>query len=584
MRFKTFKPTLISLTLSLLVATQAFAESNWVEEFLQRYQGSANFAAPDTANRSKEDAPDPGRSGLPQLASTPDVSLTINDIVSLMLAKNLNIQTDRFAPRSAYLQSLAFWQALMPSLSFSFNEGRNTSPSTSQINGASVSSLSTLTHTFTAGFSQLLQPGTNVSVNFSMIRTSSNNQLATYNPLYSGRVTYTVVQQLLQNRGKLVNTRLIQEGLNNEKISEAGFQLQLTTLISQAEKAYWALVFTNQNLAVNRRSLDEALVELEQDKTKVEIGTLAPSDVVQTNASVAARRQALANATFNQNQAEDQVKKLITDQTDPGMFLVRLRPLDMPQRAAQIPSLDDAVKIALENRPEIRQAMLDMKNKDIEVQYYKNQRKPLLAVTGSYTQNGIGGNQLIRSGLGASATQIRPGGLTDALSQLYGLTYNGYSAGVSFVMPLNNKAVDANYGYAQNQQRLSASNLNTVEAQIALDVRNALTAVQQYQAQIENAQATLDLAQQQLQNESTKLELGTSQLRFVLEDQITVASDETALLQSVVGFADALVDLDQAMGMTLSKNNIDLDKAFEQTGETAPTSPLHDSVLGFLKR
>src|SRR5262249_30033069 len=154
--------------------------------------------------------------------------------------------------------------------------------------------------------------------------------------------------------------------------------------------------------------------------------------------------------------------------------------------------------------------------------YYNNQRKPLLAVTGSYTQNGIGGNQLIRSGLGGSATQIRPGGLTDALSQLYGFNYNGYSAGVTFVMPLDNKAVDANYAYAQNQQRLSESNLHTVEAQIALDVRNALTAVQQYQAQLENAQATLDLAQQQLQNETEKLELGTSQLRFVLQDQVTV--------------------------------------------------------------
>jgi outer membrane protein TolC len=461
----------------------------------------------------------------------------------------------------------------MPSLSVSFTEGRNTFPSPSQINGANLTSLSTLTHTFTAGFSQVLTPGTNVGVAFSMARSSSNNQLSTYNPSYTGRVTYTVVQPLLQNFGKSINTRSIAEGLNSQKSSEAAFEIQLSSLIAQAEKAYWNLVFAAQNVSVNRGSLDEALLELEQDKAKVEIGLEAKSDVVQTNTSVAARRQALVTATYAQTQAEDQVKKLISSDTDPGMFRIKLRTLDLPQRTAQIPSLEEAVRIALENRPEMRQALLDMQNKDIDIEYYSNQRKPLLSLTGTYTQNSIGGDQILRGGLGGAASGVKPGGLSDALSQLFGFNYNGYSAGVSFVMPLNNKAVNANYEYAQNQKRMSEANMKATEAQIALDVRNALTEVAQYRDQIENAQATLDLAQQQLENEKTKLELGTSQIRFVLEDQISVATDQTALLQSAVGFANALVDLDQAMGLTLSKNNVQLDQAIK-SGGVEPTSPV----------
>jgi outer membrane protein TolC len=259
------------------------------------------------------------------------------------------------------------------------------------------------------------------------------------------------------------------------------------------------------------------------------------------------------------------------------MFRIKLKTLDLPQRTAQVPTLEEAVKIALENRPEIRQAVLDMQNKDIDIQYYGNQRKPLLSLTGTYTQNSIGGNQIIRGALGGAAAEVKPGGLSDALSQLFGLNYNGYSAGFSFVMPLENKAVNANYEYAQNQKHMSEANLKATEAQIALDVRNALTEVAQYQAQIENSQATLDLAEQQLENEKTKLDLGTSQIRFVLEDQITVATDQTALLQSTVGFASALVDLDQAMGLTLSKNNIHLADAFK-AGGVEPTSPLRNGT------
>src|ERR1041385_5185781 len=118
MRFRTFKPLFISLTLSLLISTQAFSESNWVDEFLHRYQVSVNSPSTEAASSSNEPARDAGASGVPQLPPPPDVSVSINDIVTLMIAKNLNIQTNRFAPRSAYLQALAFWQALMPSLLF----------------------------------------------------------------------------------------------------------------------------------------------------------------------------------------------------------------------------------------------------------------------------------------------------------------------------------------------------------------------------------------------------------------------------------------------------------------------------------
>ena len=153
-----------------------------------------------------------------------------------------------------------------------------------------------------------------------------------------------------------------------------------------------------------------------------------------------------------------------------------------------------------------------------------------------------------------------PGGIVDAFQQIFGYNYTGYSIGFSLVIPLSNKAAEADHQRALNEQRLSQSKLEVTEQQIALEVRNALTQVEMNRARIETAQATRALAQQKLEAEQTKFSLGTSTLRFVLEEQRNVAQAETNELQSVVNFTKSLVDMDKAMGMTLRQNNIEVDK------------------------
>jgi outer membrane protein TolC len=301
---------------------------------------------------------------------------------------------------------------------------------------------------------------------------------------------------------------------------------------------------------------------------KVEIGTLAPIDVVQTQSEVASRREQMVVSTYTVTQTEDQIKKLTSSDKDPSMFLIKLRAQESPRRpeGVQIPSLEEAVKTALENRPEMRQAELDLKNKDLDVEYTKNQKLPAFDVTAGYNQNGTGGTRTERVGaLGASqVTRIVPGGVGSALTQLFGYNYTGYSMGFSFVLPLSNKAQEADYERALNEHRLSESKMSVAAQAIALEVRNALTQVEMNRARIETAQTTRELAEQRLDAEQTKFNLGTSTLRFVLEEQRNVAQAQTNELQSVVNFTKGLVDLDKAMGLTLKKNNIEIEKTLGQ--------------------
>ena len=555
----------ISILLVATLAVPAMANSDWVEDFLRRYDPPRSAGA-GGGNASS--------TTLGQLLQTGTVPVTMADVIAMMIERNLDIQSNRLAPRSSYFQSLVFYRALQPSIRFAGTVTRNSNFSNTQLNGATV--LNQLRGQYAVNFSQALPTGTSLAVDATMNRQSSNSSLNSFNPSYTGQITYTVGQHLLRDRGRLINTRQILIGQNNEKISETQFEIQVTNLLVQAQKTYWDLVFAGQDLDVKQRSLDLANRTLDENKMKVEIGTLAPIDVVQTQSEVASRREQMVVSTYTVTQTEDQIKKLTSSDKDPSMFLIKLRAQESPRRpeGIQIPSLEEAVRVALENRPEMRQADLDVKNKDIDVQYTKNQKLPIFDVTAAYNQNGTGGTHTERSGFGS--TQILntiPGGIWNSFGQLFGYNYTGYSLGFSFVIPLSNKAQQADYDRALTEHRLSESKLNVTAQAIALEVRNALTQVEMNRARIETAQTTRELSEQRLEAEQTKFSLGTSTLRFVLEEQRNVAQAQTNELQNVVNFTKSLVDLDKAMGLSLKKNNIEIDKTLGQVAVKITSRP-----------
>jgi outer membrane protein TolC len=473
-----------------------------------------------------------------------------------------------------------FYRALQPSLRFTGNFNRNTAASTSQLNGAQ--SLSQLRHNFGVNFSQQLPFGTSLTIDASMNRLSNNSSNATFNPSYTGSVVYTVGQKLLRDRGRRINMRQIIAAENNERNAQTQFEIQITNLLVQAQKTYWDLVFATEDLKVKQRSLDVAKITLDQNRMKVEIGTLARIEVKQTESEVANRRQQLIQSEGSVTLNEDQIKKMVSSETDPRLFLVRLSTQESPRRptAVNVPTLEEAVRVALENRPELRQTALELQNRDLDVDYAKNQKLPILDVTASYTQNGVGGTQTIRgSQIGSPIIEVRPGGIFDAFGQLFSYNYGGYSMGFSFTLPLSNRAANADYERALNERRITESRLNVARQQVALEVRNALSAIAQAQASIENAQVARELAIERLRAEETKFELGTSTLRIVLEEQRNLAQAETGELQTLVTFTKALVDLDRAMGLTLLRNNVQIDRALEGS-PVASRTLLERSAVG----
>ena len=533
-------------------SARAEINTNFVKEFLNRYR-PLKVGLPAAAQSSQDVA---------SLIRTGQLPLGVGDLINLIIQNNLDVGVSRLTPLSSGYLIETMYRPFEPTLHLQATVTRNTSPATSQLIGAQ--SLSTLGGAYSVGFSQALDTGTTLGVDFVMNRNSSNSAFNTFNPSYTGLLRYSFSQHLLKDYGRANNRRQIRVAQNNQKISETQFERQLIDLVAQAQRAYWDLVFAAEDIKVKQRSMDLAQKTLSDNEIQVRIGTLAPIDVVQAESEVANRRVQYVTSTYTEVQTQDQVKKLITSQGDPGLILAKLIPSQVvpkPQ-SSDVPPVEQAIKIALENRPEIKQLQLDLQNKKIDLEYTKNQLLPTVDLFAAYNQNGVGGKETIRSGFGPTAPIVAQsdGGIFDAFGQLFGYGYTGYSVGLSVQIPLRNRAAQGENARAMTDERIAEQKITSQAQQIALEVRNALTQVDMNRARIEAATKARELSERRLEAEQKKFDLGASTIRFVLEEQRNVAQAQTDELQAIVNYTKALVDIDRAMGMTLKKNNIEIEK------------------------
>jgi outer membrane protein TolC len=255
---------------------------------------------------------------------------------------------------------------------------------------------------------------------------------------------------------------------------------------------------------------------------------------------------------------------VLSREPDPGLVLARISPTqdaNAPTAADLLP-VADAIRVALENRPELRQAILQLRNSEIEIQYAKNQLLPVLDVNANYTHSGVGGTETIRNGFGPESQiiSIIRGGGGDSFTDLLKMKSRGYAFGFALRIPLGNRAQQAEYARISVQKKTNEENIKALEQQIALEVRNAVTAVEMSKARIEAATESRVLAKEQYDAEQRRFELGASTVRFVLEEQRNLEQMQTNENAALVNYRKALVDYDRSLGVTLKKNNITIEK------------------------
>lgn len=473
-----------------------------------------------------------------------------------------------------------------PVLGATFEITHATSPqTTSFITGTNVLTQNQGTVNF--NYSQGFSPGTALQVTMNNSRATSNNVRAQVNPSLSSNFTVQLRQHLLQGFGPSLNTRFIRQAKNNKVISEEGFRNQVISTVSQIENIYWNLVNAYQDVKVKERSLALAQKTLADNQKQVQIGTLAPLDVVRAESSVASAQQDLIVSQTSLQLQELTMKNALTRNLPANSALMQAEviPTDMVQIPAQenLPPVEDMIKQALQNRPDYIQQQITLKNNQISLQGARNGLLPTVDLVGFYGASSIAGDQNALATCAPGQTlggtcSILPGtipstGAGDLLTNLFNSSGPNKGVALNVQIPLGNRSAQAEAVRSQLEYRQSELALKSFQNQIAITVRNDAFAVEQNRARIAAAQKARELAAETLDAEQKKYNLGASTYLNVLSDERDLAQAESNLVTAMTNYANSRVLLDKDTAQTLERNNIKLDEAVTGQVRTQPNVP-----------
>ena len=472
--------------------------------------------------------------------------LSLDDSIRLALSNNTDIHLDHYQIETAEDNLRRVYAPFDPLLTSSFNDQRIKTPTSTQLQGASI--LDTLSQSTQIGYSQKFQTGTNFQGSIIADKSSTNSSFNFLNPSIATTLQFTVTQPLLRNRGVFPNRAPILIAQRNLKQARASFLGEVNGVILQVVSNYWGVVLARENLTVQQKSLDEAQKSYDHDKKALSLGALPPLDIYRSESQVASRRVGVIQAEYAVKQAEDQFRQGIAADLDPATRVLDLDLTDRPEPSGELPNVDipTALARAIANRPELEAAHQQLAVDELSVRLAHNGLKPDLELSGFYAGNGLAGND----------PAVGNTGLGNTLSQSFRFAFPAYGAGLSLTLPVRNHNAEANLADSLVNRRHDQYQERETNQSISLEVTTAVHSLEAAKLGMEAAKVAVDLAKETLHADERKYELGTEQIFFVLDAQTQLAQAELNLIQSQVNFQLAVTQLDHATGDLLEHHHV----------------------------
>ena len=475
--------------------------------------------------------------------------LSSDDAVKLALEQNLGVQIARVNPQIQDLsvaQARSFWA---PNLTTAFQRNSQLQAPTSSLAGGALS-VEQAQFNSQLGVNQVLPWGGNYTVNWNSSRLTSTSYFQSFSPQLGSSLNLNYTQPLLRNF-KIDNIR---QNLALSKIGREMSDVDLrTTLVQtarQVKNAYWDLVYRIDSLTAARQSLELAQQSLKDNTRRVEIGTMAPIDIVDAKNEVARNEEAVIVAQAQIEQAQDTLKTLIFDPATPNFWNIAIDPSETVPFQAQAIDTDAAVRNALDKRTDLTQAKHSMQESDISLNYFRNQILPDVNGFVNYVTTGVGGVQLspvdfsvINTTGGVPVrTVVDQRGFGSVLGDVFHSAYPNWTAGIQIGYPLGTSTARANLERAKLQYQQAQTQIKNLEMQVAAQVRGAARQVTTNQKRVESARASRNLAEEKLAAEEKKFAAGIRETFFVFQAQRDLATARSAEVQAIADYNKSLVD------------------------------------------
>ncbi len=527
--------------------------------------------------------PELGRVGVDMDRQRP---LSLREALAMALDNNKDIEVARHNVKIAEFDLTASHGAYDPRFSSTAYYERIENPISSFLSGGANGATTQTDYTGTARVEGLTpRLGGSYRLDFSSVRLTSNNQFTALSPQYPSTLTFNYAQPLSRGLRFDNNRRQIEIAKKNLSLTDAQFRQRAIEAITNVQRAYWDLVFALRNLQVQRDAVRDSRTQLEHNKRLVVEGNLAPIDVVAAEAQVAGFEQSLFSSLEEVSRNENNLKNLIAVNRESDLWNLSIIPTDSVDLSPPEISLPEALKAALDNRPELQQSNIGREINQIDQKYYREQTKPAIDLVGSYGLTGLAGSQsnagnpfsslstqelrarvdllLAQANLPAltplptqALSPFLIGGYDQSLKNLLSNRFNNFRVGVQISLPLRNRTAAAQLGRSLVEGQRLATQREQLEQSIQVEVRNALQVVRSAEARLHAAGIARRASEQQYLSEQRKLDAGQSTVFLVLERQTALTTARGNELRAQTDLNKAIAELQRATGNALTTNNI----------------------------
>jgi outer membrane protein len=553
--------------------------------FLSLIMASTTISIPVIAQENAESAQEKAKpsdtEGIPPLPLSPiekaqkdgtALPISLMEITKLALQQNLDIaiqETNKEISQKKIQEQAGSYD---PQLTAQLNTNSSKSANTQTYDSSATTFNKQDSSQWNFTFRQAVKTGGTFQAQWNSNRGESNSTSAVFNPNYRSSYTVQFMQPLWRNLridSNRANIKLANLDLNT---NESQFKQKITDVISNIQSSYWDLVSAVRNYEIRRNSVKLAQINLRDNRKKVEVGTIAPIEVTDAEATVASREVDLISAEEQILRAENTMRSYISNDRNSDIWKKVIVPIDLPDFKEYKVDIDTAINSAMSNRPELQQAKISLQQLDIRNLLTRNTRKWQFDLTGQFGATGNAGPQGCQKSqqtgecilIGGNPIYLTPaalvGGLGTSYKTMFTEGFTNWQLAFQVTIPLRNRAVDSQLAQQGIQNRQQLMNIRKSEQSIQVEIRNAIQTLESNRKQVESAGVARKLAAERLSGEQKRFEAGLSQNYRVLEGQNQLASAEFAELQALIRYKQAITTLQKAMYTILEASQFEIAK------------------------
>ncbi len=490
--------------------------------------------------------------GTVQPAAAPTRRLSVDEAVALALENNLGIRSERYGPQiqdTVVADARSVW---LPNLSLDMLRDNAVTPSATFLDGVDTQVVNKLfSNVFTVN-QQMPWAGGSYTAAWDGTRRTTTSFFSSFNPALGSNLRLSYTQPLLRNFAIDAGRQQVTVATTNREIADIGLRQTVAATERSVRNAYWDLVFAIAFLDVQRQSLELAEESLRNNRARVEVGTMAPIDIVEAEAEVARNQEAVIVAEAQIAGAEDLLRTLILDPAAPDFWSVRLLPTDAPVLAARRIDVDAAVRAAIERRTDVDQLRKQIENTETNARFFANQRLPDLNLFVDYSVAGLGGRRFLRGpGFPGPVIGEQNYAFGDVLGDLLGNDFPSWQLGLTVGYPLGRSTADANLARARLERSQGEARLLEIEIRVATEVRDVARRVNTNLQRVEATRVARELAELRLEAEQRRFDVALSTSFFVFRAQRDLAMARNNELLATLDYLKSLVDFEAVQEVPL---------------------------------